>query len=90
MFNGAMSSEKINLIEKHLIERTMVLKKEGLRRNNYLNSISAILVGLGLWLIIDGVLSIIKYSKQSFPEQLIRVIRAAAGVIIIIIGLFQN
>jgi hypothetical protein len=85
-----MSSEKINLIEKHLIERTMVLKKEGLRRNNYLNSISAILVGLGLWLIIDGVLSIIKYSKQSFPEQLIRVIRTASGVIIIIIGLFQN
>jgi hypothetical protein len=55
-----------------------------------LNAISTVLVGLGLWLIIDGGLSIIKYSKQSFPEQLIRVIRATVGVIIIIIGLIQN
>jgi hypothetical protein len=55
-----------------------------------LNALSIVLVGLGLWLIIDGVLSIIKYSKQSFPEQLIRVIRATVGVIIILIGLFQN
>ena len=61
-----------------------------LRRRTYLNALSAVLVGLGLWLIIDGVLSIIKYSKQSFPEQLIRVIRATVGVIIIIIGLVQN
>jgi hypothetical protein len=52
-----------------------------------LNALSIVLIGLGLWLIIDGFLSIIKYSKQSFPEQLIRAIRAAVGIIIIIIGI---
>jgi hypothetical protein len=36
------------------------------------------------------VLSIVKYPKQSLPEQLIRVIRATVGVIIIIIGIIQN
>jgi hypothetical protein len=55
-----------------------------------LNALSAVLVGLGFWLIIDGVLSIIKYSKQSFPEQLIRAIRTTVGIIIIIIGIVQN
>jgi uncharacterized membrane protein HdeD (DUF308 family) len=55
-----------------------------------LNALSLVLVVLGLWLIIDGVLSIIKYSKQSFPEQLIRVIRTIVGIIIIIIGIVQN
>jgi hypothetical protein len=52
-----------------------------------LNALSIVLIGLGLWLIIDGFLSIIKYSKQSFPEQLIRAIRAAVGIMIIIIGI---
>jgi hypothetical protein len=37
-----------------------------------------------------GTLSIVKYLKQSFPEHLIRVIRATVGVIIIIIGIVQN
>ena len=55
-----------------------------------MNALSAVLVGLGFWLIIDGVLSIIKYSKQSFPEQLIRAIRTTVGIIIIIIGIVQN
>ena len=55
-----------------------------------MNALSAVLVGLGLWLIIDGVLSIVKYPKQSLPEQLIRVIRATVGVIIIIIEIIQN
>ena len=55
-----------------------------------LNVLSVVLVGLGLWLIIDGVLSIIKYSKQSFPEQLVRAIRTAVGIIIIIVGIVQN
>jgi hypothetical protein len=55
-----------------------------------LNALSAVLIGLGLWLIIDGVLSIVKYPKQSFPEHLIRVIRATVGVIIIVIGTVQN
>jgi Short repeat of unknown function (DUF308) len=57
---------------------------------NLLNALSTVLVGLGLWLIIDGVLSIIKYSKQSFPEQLIRAIRTTVGIVIIIIGIVQN
>jgi hypothetical protein len=51
-----------------------------------LNAISVVLVGLGAWLVIDGILSIVKYPEQSFPEQLIRVIRAAVGIIVIIIG----
>jgi hypothetical protein len=48
-----------------------------------------ILVGLGLWLIVDGVLSIVKYPKQTFPEQLIRVIRATVGVIIVLVGIVE-
>jgi hypothetical protein len=55
-----------------------------------LNVFSEVLVGLGVWLVIDGVLSIVKYPKQTFPEQLIRVIRAAVGVTIIIIGIIEN
>jgi hypothetical protein len=55
-----------------------------------LNALSIILVGLGIWLVVDGVLSIVKYPKQSFPEQLIRVIRATVGIIIIIIGTVLN
>jgi hypothetical protein len=47
-------------------------------------------VGLGTWLVVDGVLSIVKYQKQSFHEQLIRVIRAIVGTIIVIIGIVQN
>jgi hypothetical protein len=49
-----------------------------------------LLVGLGIWLVVDGVVSIAKYPKQTFPEQLIRVIRAAVGVTIIIIGFIEN
>jgi len=49
-----------------------------------------VLVGLGFWLIIDGVLSIAKYPKQTLPEQLIRVIRAIVGVIIVVIGVVAN
>ena len=55
-----------------------------------MNALCAVLFGLGLWLIIDGVLSIVKYPKQSLPEQLIRVLRATVGVIIIIIGTVQK
>jgi len=49
-----------------------------------------VLVGLGFWLFIDGVLSIVKYHKQTFPEQLIRVIRAMVGVVIIVIGIIGS
>jgi hypothetical protein len=55
-----------------------------------LKSFSVVLVGLGLWLVIDGVLSIVKYPKQSFPEQLIRLIRATVGVVIVLIAVADN
>ena len=55
-----------------------------------MNALSIVLFGLGFWLVVDGVLSIIKYPKQSLPEQLIRVIRTNVGVLIIIIGIVQN
>ena len=64
-----------------------LIKKEG---EDYLNVLSVVLVGLGLWLVVDGVFSIVKYPKQTFPEQLIRVIRAAVGVIIVFIGIVEN
>jgi hypothetical protein len=51
---------------------------------------SLVLIGLGLWLIIDGILSIVKYPRQSFPEQLIRVIRAIVGVTVVVIGIVVN
>jgi hypothetical protein len=51
---------------------------------------SAVLVGLGFWLAVDGVFSIVKYPKQSFPEQLIRIIRAIVGVTIVFIGIVEN
>lgn len=52
--------------------------------------LSWVLIGLGLWLILDGVLSIAKYPNQSFAEQLIRIIRATVGVAIVIIGIIEN
>ena len=54
-----------------------------------MNVLSAVLVGLGLWLVVDGVSSIVKYPKQTFPEQLIRIIRATVGVIIVLIGIVE-
>ena len=45
---------------------------------------------VGFWLIVDGVLSIVKYEKQTLPEQLIRVIRAIVGITIVVIGLVDN
>jgi uncharacterized membrane protein HdeD (DUF308 family) len=55
-----------------------------------LKTLSAVLVGLGLWLVIDGVFSIVKYHKQSFPEQFIRIIRATVGIVIILIAIAEN
>ncbi len=55
-----------------------------------MNALSIILIGLGLWLIVDGAFSIAKYPKQTFPEQLIRVIRAIVGAVIIFIGIIEN
>ena len=51
---------------------------------------SAVLIGLGVWLIIDGVLSIAKYPRQTFPEQFIRIIRATVGIVIILIAIADN
>ncbi len=55
-----------------------------------MNVLSAVLIGLGLWLVVDGVFSIVKYSKQTYPEHLIRVIRATVGVVIVFIGIVEN
>jgi hypothetical protein len=42
-----------------------------------------VIVGLGIWLIIDGLYSIFEYRKQTLQEHLIRVIRAGIGVTLI-------
>ena len=42
-----------------------------------------VIVGLGIWLVIDGLYSIFEYRKQTFKEHLIRVIRAGVGVTLI-------
>ncbi len=78
-------SEKIILNENYTILILLHWVGEG-----YLNALSIVLVGLGVWLIIDGVLSIVKYSKQSFPEQLIRAKRTTVGILLIIVGIVQN
>ena len=62
-------------------------EKEG---EDYLQVLSAVLVGLGLWLVVDGVFSIVKYPKQTFPEHLIRVIRATVGLTIVFIGIVET
>jgi uncharacterized membrane protein HdeD (DUF308 family) len=55
-----------------------------------LNALSFLLIVLGVWLIIDGVLSIVKYPRQTFPEQFIRIIRATVGIVIILIAIGEN
>ncbi len=52
--------------------------------------LSWVLVGLGLWLILDGIYSMFRYRGQTFPEQLIRAIRAAVGVTIVLLAFFEN
>lgn len=52
--------------------------------------VSSVLVGLGVWLVVDGVFSIIKYPRQTLPEQTIRVIRAIVGIVIILISISEN
>jgi len=42
-----------------------------------------LIAGLGIWLVIDGVGSIIFYHKQTLQEHLIRAIRAGVGVTLI-------
>jgi len=44
-----------------------------------------VIVGLGIWLMIDGLYSIFEYRKQTFKEHLIRVIRAGVGLTLIIL-----
>jgi hypothetical protein len=77
--------ESINFFENCLIvkhwsyENTNWLKKIEI----YLNAFSVVLVDLGNWLVLDGILRIVKYPKQSFPDHLIKVIRATVGIIMI-------
>ena len=54
-----------------------------------MRALSAVLIGLGVWLIIDGVLSIVKYPRQTFPEQFIRIIRTTIGIVIILIAIAE-
>jgi hypothetical protein len=42
-----------------------------------------VVVGLGIWLVIDGLYSIFEYRKQTIQEHLIRIIRAGIGVTLI-------
>ena len=42
-----------------------------------------VVVGLGIWLVIDGLYSIFEYRKQTIREHLMRVIRAGVGVTLI-------
>ena len=42
-----------------------------------------VIVGLGIWLVIDGLYSIFEYLKQTIEEHLIRVVRAGVGVTLI-------
>ena len=44
-----------------------------------------VLVGLGIWLVIDGLFSIFEYRRQTIQEHLIRVIRACVGVTLIVL-----
>ena len=46
---------------------------------------AVIIVGLGIWLVIDGLYSIFEYRKQTIQEHLIRVIRASVGATLIIL-----
>ena len=55
-----------------------------------MNPLSVVLVGLGVWPIIDGALSIVKYRRQTFPEHSIRIIRATVGIVIILIAIAEN
>jgi hypothetical protein len=42
-----------------------------------------VIVGLGAWLVLDGLYSIFEYRKQTLQEHLIRVIRAGVGITLI-------
>jgi hypothetical protein len=42
-----------------------------------------VIVGLGIWLVIDGLYSIFEYLKQTLKEHLVRIIRAGVGVTLI-------
>jgi hypothetical protein len=42
-----------------------------------------VIVGFGMWLVIDGLYSIFEYRKQTLQEHPIRVIRAGVGVTLI-------
>ena len=45
-----------------------------------------VIIGLGAWVIFDGIASIIIYEKQSWVEQAVRVIRVAVGGFLMYLG----
>ena len=46
-----------------------------------------LIMGLGSWLVFDGLYSIYKYRQQSLGEHAIRVVRAAIGIILIVLSI---
>jgi hypothetical protein len=73
------------------LEIIFLVRRHGLRKRlKIFKVLSLILVGLGFGLVIAGVFSIVKYPKKSFPEQPIRVIRAAVGVVIVSMVLLKT
>ena len=54
--------------------------------NALLKYVPYILMGLGIWIIIDGVGSIWKYEAQTPLEQLVRIIRVGVGILVTVLG----
>ncbi|HLN45258.1 MAG: hypothetical protein ACM3X1_08755 [Ignavibacteriales bacterium] len=54
-----------------------------------MNILSLPLIAFGIWLIVDGLFSIMKYRGQTYSEHLIRLIRAIVGAVIILIALAE-
>lgn len=51
--------------------------------------IKSLLVCLSIWIILDGIGSILLYKKQSIPEHSIRVFRIVIGIIMLIDQVFN-
>lgn len=52
-----------------------------------LMNMNPILIGLGCYLNVDGIVSIVVYRKQTIPEHLVRIARCGAGIAIIVMGI---
>ncbi len=73
----------------HCEQRKKIIKHKRLESDD-LNILSLPLIAFGIWLIVDGLFSIIKYRGQTFSEHLIRLIRATVGAVIILIALAES